>query len=220
MNIQAHFANHFGKEILIDAEGIKNTGIITGINQYFVTYISNGKQADAKIKDAKIIAPSLSDLIIQKIPRNICVLRLENGEYIQADNAGVYSDDEAIDKLADYMLITLNRMLRWNLTFDEFYNIKTRKREIVWMRQIHMTVNKRMRNITFREAAEVFKKDHATALHAGNVIDNLIDVDRHWRRDYEDVFKRIYVLFQDKERILNAFDYTKFSFYDDITFNK
>lgn len=62
----------------------------------------------------------------------------------------------------------------------------TRKREVVWPRQIAMSLLKKYTNLS--NAAIGFEfggKDHATVLHARKVVDNMRDTNARLRRDFE-----------------------------------
>lgn len=56
---------------------------------------------------------------------------------------------------------------------------KTRKREIVFCRQVIMSLQKEFdKTASWSEIAGHFNKDHSTAIHACKAINNLIDTDR------------------------------------------
>jgi hypothetical protein len=55
---------------------------------------------------------------------------------------------------------------------------KTRKREIVFCRQVIMSLQKEFdKTASWAEIAGHFNKDHATAMHACKAINNLVDTD-------------------------------------------
>ncbi len=71
---------------------------------------------------------------------------------------------------------------------------KTRKREIVQARQIAMYFSKTLTKSSLASiGAQIGKKDHATVLHACRTVNNLIDTDKQFRYDIEEIEKRLKV---------------------------
>jgi hypothetical protein len=61
------------------------------------------------------------------------------------------------------------------LSFPNFQKqYKSRKRELVDLRQLHMTWMCKCRKFTLNRSGYIYKKDHATALHACREVKNLI----------------------------------------------
>ena len=56
--------------------------------------------------------------------------------------------------------------------------LNTRKREIVFARQLVMALAKRYTKLTLKLIAEPFNRDHATVLYAEKTISNLCDTDK------------------------------------------
>ena len=59
--------------------------------------------------------------------------------------------------------------------------VKYRKRELVQARQLHMYIRKMFCGMSLATAAEIYKKDHATCIHAINTINNLVETDKEYR---------------------------------------
>jgi chromosomal replication initiator protein len=71
---------------------------------------------------------------------------------------------------------------------QELIDSKTRKREIVQVRQISMYLSKKHTNLSLsRIGCMVGNKDHATVLHACNVVEGLIEVDHSFRSKIENI---------------------------------
>ena len=65
---------------------------------------------------------------------------------------------------------------------------KTRKREIVQARQIAMYFAKNCTNNSLSKIGrEIGQKDHATVLHASRTVKNLMDIDKEFKQNIEDI---------------------------------
>lgn len=69
---------------------------------------------------------------------------------------------------------------------------KTRKREIVQARQIAMYFAKNMTKASLASiGSAIGGKDHATVLHACKTVNNLIETDKRFKRDLDEIEKRL-----------------------------
>ncbi|RLD30268.1 MAG: chromosomal replication initiator protein DnaA, partial [Bacteroidetes bacterium] len=83
----------------------------------------------------------------------------------------------------------------------EYYNIsleliqsKTRKREIVQARQIAMYFSKSLTKSSLATiGAKIGGKDHATVLHACKTVNNLIDTDKRFKMQVNELEKKLKV---------------------------
>ncbi|MFA9390183.1 MAG: chromosomal replication initiator protein DnaA [Prolixibacteraceae bacterium] len=81
----------------------------------------------------------------------------------------------------------------FNMPIDSLQS-KTRKREIVQARQIAMFFSKSLTKSSLASiGSQIGNKDHATVLHACKTVNNLIDTDKHFRIDVEEIEKRLKV---------------------------
>jgi len=81
----------------------------------------------------------------------------------------------------------------FNMPIDSLQS-KTRKREIVQARQIAMFFSKSLTKSSLASiGSQIGNKDHATVLHACKTVNNLIDTDKHFRVDVEEIEKRLKV---------------------------
>jgi chromosomal replication initiator protein len=79
----------------------------------------------------------------------------------------------------------------FNIPID-MMNSKTRKREIVQARQLSMYFSKKLTNNSLSTIGmHCGKKDHATVLHACRAISNLIETDKSFRTQVDDLEKKI-----------------------------
>ena len=65
--------------------------------------------------------------------------------------------------------------------------LDTRKREIVFARQLVMTMARKYTELPLRLIAEPFSRDHATVLHAEKTVNNLCETDN----DVHERYRRI-----------------------------
>lgn len=74
----------------------------------------------------------------------------------------------------------------------EMLQSKTRKREIVQVRQVSMFFSKSLTKSSLATiGSQIGDKDHATVLHACKTVNNLIDTDKRFRVQIEDIEKKI-----------------------------
>ena len=75
----------------------------------------------------------------------------------------------------------------YNISEDKL-NDKTRKREIVQARQMAMFFSKNLtRSSLVKIGAQIGGKDHATVLHACKTVNNLVDTDKRFRMQIEEI---------------------------------
>jgi chromosomal replication initiator protein len=87
------------------------------------------------------------------------------------------SIDYILQVIADYFHIEENSVLS-----------NTRKREIVQARQVAMYFAKRLTKSSLKSiGAQLGKKDHATVLHACRTVNNLIETDRYFKAQIEEL---------------------------------
>lgn len=77
----------------------------------------------------------------------------------------------------------------FKVTAYEMQNVKGRKYELVKARQLHMYVRKFYFGMSYSTAAGIYKKDHATAMHAKTIVHNFLETDRKYRSDTSEVWK-------------------------------
>lgn len=81
----------------------------------------------------------------------------------------------------------------FNMPIDSLQT-RTRKREVVQARQIAMYFSKNLtKNSLSAIGSLIGSKDHATVLHACKTVNNLLDTDRQFKMDVEEIGKRLKV---------------------------
>ena len=79
----------------------------------------------------------------------------------------------------------------YGLSVDQLKS-KTRKREIVQARQISMYYAKSMTKASLKSIGTYFGgRDHSTVIHACQTVNDLIDTDKKFKNDVEEIGKRI-----------------------------
>ena len=81
----------------------------------------------------------------------------------------------------------------FNMPVDSLQS-KTRKREVVQARQIAMFFSKTLTKSSLASiGSQIGRKDHATVLHACKTVSNLLDTDKQFKIDVEEIEKRLKV---------------------------
>lgn len=69
---------------------------------------------------------------------------------------------------------------------------KTRKREVVQARQLTMYLSKSCTNSSLKQIGKFFNgRDHSTVIHANQAVSNLLETDAEFRKQVEEVKKRM-----------------------------
>ncbi|MGB4536808.1 MAG: helix-turn-helix domain-containing protein, partial [Tenuifilaceae bacterium] len=75
---------------------------------------------------------------------------------------------------------------------NDVLHSKTRKREIVQARQIAMYFSKNLTKSSLSTIGSLIgNKDHATVLYACKTVNNLIDTDKHFKGQVEDIERKL-----------------------------
>lgn len=89
----------------------------------------------------------------------------------------------------DYIQKTVCEFVGINM---ELLKENTRKREVVYARQISMYLAKKYTKNSLKEIGKHFgNKDHSTVIHSIQVVDNQLEVDKKFREDIDELKKRI-----------------------------
>lgn len=79
---------------------------------------------------------------------------------------------------------------QWLTTVEEMHT-KKRNGDVAEARQVVMWYAHERRGYSFFMAGKIFGKNHATAIHARNTVNNLIETDRNFRGRLETVLRHI-----------------------------
>jgi chromosomal replication initiator protein len=118
----------------------------------------------------------------------------------------ILNKNEITLDLAKQIVDTLVKNTRKEISIDyiqkvvcDYFNIplnmigsKTRKREIVQVRQIAMYFAKQLTKASLSSiGTKIGNKDHATVLHACKTVNNLIETDKRFKIDIEEISKKL-----------------------------
>lgn len=83
-----------------------------------------------------------------------------------------------------------------NYLLDSDYILnKTRKREYVWARQVGMFLVSKHAKLSLSDIARIYKKDHATVIHANKVVNNLMDISKGTAKEIKAIEEKILTKF-------------------------
>lgn len=140
-----------------------------------ITYIA--EHANASIRDLEgIVVSIMAHSTINNANIDINLARRIVGDFSDYEKKTI-TIDEIIKKVSDYYGIEVNAI-----------NTRSRKREVVLVRQIAMYLAKKHLDMsTSKIGMYVGNRDHATVLHACKTITNLYDTDKQFRTELNEI---------------------------------
>jgi chromosomal replication initiator protein len=216
-----HIFNHLhqlGKQLILTSD--KSPIDIKGIEQRLLSRFKWGLTTDLQTpkyntrlailkkktyKDGLTMSEDVLEYISENINTNIRELE---GALISLLAQSTLNRKEITVDLAINMINKIVKQNKHEITIDyiqkivcDYFNMpidslqsKTRKREIVQARQIAMYFSKTMTKSSLASiGAQIGQKDHATVLHACKTVNNLIDTDKQFKIDMEEIEKRLKV---------------------------
>lgn len=216
-----HIFNHLhqlGKQLILTSD--KSPIEIKGIEQRLLSRFKWGLTTDLQTPDyttrlailkKKTYKDGLNmpDEVLEYIAQNITTnVRELEGALISLLAQSTLNKKAITVDLAIEMINKIVKQSKHEITIDyiqkivcDYFNMptdslqsKTRKREIVQARQIAMYFSKTLTKSSLASiGAQIGNKDHATVLHACKTVNNLIDTDKHFRVDVEEIEKRLKV---------------------------
>jgi len=216
-----HIFNHLhqlGKQLILASD--KSPIEIKGIEQRLLSRFKWGLTTDLQAPDfqtrlsilrKKTYTDGLSmpDDVLEYIAKNIETnVRELEGALISLLAQSTLNKREITIDLAVELINKIIKQSKHEITIDyiqktvcDYFNMpsdslqsKTRKREIVQARQIAMFFSKTLTKSSLASiGAQIGHKDHATVLHACKTVNNLIDTDKQFRNDIEEIEKRLKV---------------------------
>jgi hypothetical protein len=181
MDTRILFARHLGEKVLYENKEYILYGITSG---YALCINDKSDPFPVPFKESKLIFNSQEEFKETEAPASMSIVKTEIG-YTDAQ------EETDIDRENTILLIACKCA---GIYLDELYNTtKNRKRELVEVRQIHMTVRQRLtRTESLAKTGKIYGKDHATVLHAMNKIDTALNgFDINLREKYRPVFEFI-----------------------------
>lgn len=214
-----HIFNHLhqsGKQLILTSD--KPPVELQGLEQRLLSRFKWGLSADLQApgfdtritilkKKAYNDGIDLDDEILEYVATHITnnVRELE-GALISLLAQSTLNKKEITINLAKEMIDKLIKNSRREISIDyiqkivcDYYNIplnliqsKTRKREIVQARQVAMFFSKSLTKSSLATiGTQIGGKDHATVLHACKTVNNLIDTDKQFRLQIQDIEKKL-----------------------------
>ncbi len=214
-----HIFNHLhqsGKQLILTSD--KPPVELQGLEQRLLSRFKWGLSADLQSPgfDTRIAilktkayndGIDLDDEILEYVATHITnnVRELE-GALISLLAQSTLNKKEITINLAKEMIDKLIKNSRREISIDyiqkivcDYYNIplnliqsKTRKREIVQARQVAMFFSKSLTKSSLATiGTQIGGKDHATVLHACKTVNNLIDTDKQFRLQIQDIEKKL-----------------------------
>ena len=214
-----HIFNHLhqsGKQLILTSD--KSPVELQGMEQRLLSRFKWGLSADLQSpgfdtriailkKKAYNDGIDLDDEVLEYVATHITnnVRELE-GALISLLAQSTLNKKEITINLAKEMIDKLIKNSRREISIDyiqkivcDYYNIpinliqsKTRKREIVQARQVAMFFSKSLTKSSLATiGTQIGGKDHATVLHACKTVNNLIDTDKQFRLQIQDIEKKL-----------------------------
>jgi chromosomal replication initiator protein len=214
-----HIFNHLhqaGKQIILTSD--KPPVELQGLEQRLLSRFKWGLSADLQSPDfetrvailrQKIYKDGieLSDEVVEYIATNITNnIRELEGALISLLAQSTLNRKEITIELASEMIDKLVKNTKREISIDyiqkivsEYFGLpsdvlhtKTRKREIVQARQIAMYFSKSLTKSSLSTIGSLIGgKDHATVLHACKTVNNLIDTDKRFKNQIEDIERKL-----------------------------
>ena len=214
-----HIFNHLhqsGKQLILTSD--KPPVELQGMEQRLLSRFKWGLSADLQMPDFETRISILkhktykdginvSDEVVEYIATHIAnnVRELE-GALISLLAQSTLNKKEITLGLAREMIEKLIKNTKKEISIDyiqkvvcNYYNIpveliqsRTRKREIVQARQVAMYFSKGLTKSSLATiGSQIGGKDHATVLHACKTVNNLVDTDKHFKHQIEEIEKKL-----------------------------
>ncbi len=216
-----HIFNHLhqsGKQLILTSD--KAPIEIKGIEQRLLSRFKWGLTTDIQApdyetrlailkkktyKDGLTMPEPVLEYIAQNITTNVRELE---GALISLLAQSTLNRKSITVELAVDMINKIVKQSKHELTIDyiqkivcDYFNMpvdslqsKTRKREVVQARQIAMFFSKTLTKSSLSSiGSQIGRKDHATVLHACKTVTNLLDTDKQFKIDVEEIEKRLKV---------------------------
>ena len=214
-----HIFNHLhqsGKQLILTSD--KPPVELQGLEQRLLSRFKWGLSADLQVPDyetriailrQKIYKDGIDipDEVIEYIATHITDnIRELEGALISLLAQSTLNKREITLDLAKEMIDKLIKNTKREVSIDyiqkvvcnyfdigvEMIQSKTRKREIVQARQVAMYFSKNLTKSSLATiGSQIGGKDHATVLHACKTVNNLMDTDRQFRNQIEDIEKKL-----------------------------
>jgi len=216
-----HIFNHLhqlGKQLILTSD--KSPIEIKGIEQRLLSRFKWGLTTDLQSPDFETRLAilkkktykdglSMPDEVLEYIAHNITTnVRELEGALISLLAQSTLNNRAITLDLAIEMINKIVKQSKHEITIDyiqkivcDYFNMpvdslqsSTRKREVVQARQIAMFFSKSLTKSSLASiGSQIGSKDHATVLHACKTVNNLLDTDKQFKIDVEEIEKRLKV---------------------------
>lgn len=198
-SIQAHFANHLGKKICCNfGEEQQKELILKSVELTHVTALNGNPNEPITVayEECRLIFNSTKELSEVKAPEELSLIRVESN-LIPATKM-VRKSWETVKKELETIGCNCSK-----ISIDEFNaNIKKRKKEYLWPRQVVLSVLHKLENLSAAKAGDLYDKDHATTLSSVKAIRSLTETDRIWINQYRDMLDYIIDFYKEKANLI------------------
>lgn len=214
-----HIFNHLhqsGKQIILTSD--KPPVELQGLEQRLLSRFKWGLSADLQAPDFNTRASILRQKVYNdgiKMPQEVIEYIASNvtnnireleGALISLLAQSTLNKKEITVELASEMIEKLVKNTRREISIDyiqkivseyfgmpeEMIRAKTRKREIVQARQIAMYFSKNLTKSSLSTIGSLIGgKDHSTVLHACKTVNNLMETDKHFKRQVDEIERKL-----------------------------
>jgi chromosomal replication initiator protein len=214
-----HIFNHLhqsGKQLILSSD--KPPVELQGLEQRLLSRFKWGLSADLQIpdfetrvaileqkiyKDGIVLPPEVIEYIATHITDNVRELE---GALISLLAQSTLNKKEITLSLAKEMIDKLIKNTKREVSIDYIQKVvcnyfdvpidslqsKTRKREIVQARQVAMFFSKNLTKSSLATIGlQIGGKDHATVLHACKTVNNLVETDKQFKNQIEEIEKKL-----------------------------
>jgi len=214
-----HVFNHLqqsGKQLILSSD--KAPVELQGLEQRLLSRFKWGLSAELQVPDFqtrlnilkhKVYTDGivLSDDVLQYVAMHITTnIRELEGALVNLLAQSTFNKKEITLDLAKAMIDKVIKNSKKNISIEyiqkivcSYFNVpmdsiqtNTRKREIVQARQISMYFAKQLTKLSLTSiGSQIGSKDHATVLHACKTVNNLLETDKKFRNQIEDIEKKL-----------------------------
>ncbi|MDE6451659.1 MAG: chromosomal replication initiator protein DnaA [Odoribacter sp.] len=218
-----HIFNHlrqYGKQLILTCD--KAPAVLEGMEDRLLSRFRSGLSVEIKLPDFKTrkeialnkarkegmdFSEEIIEYICQYVDSNI--RELEGAMYSLLAQSTFYKRDLTLDMVRDVLANIVKKPAAEELTVDKIQQVvcehfkistellqtKTRKREVVQARQLAMYFSKNYTKYSLSYIGnQIGKKDHATVLYACKAVADLMDTDRNFKMQVEEIQRKLYCM--------------------------
>lgn len=183
MDILTHYTSHLGKFVLFNDKEIR----LESIHQSYIAGLNGNKEPELmKPDDCKLIFDNEREYYRSCAPYFISVIRSDDG-YTEAAKIKPEPPEETEKQIVE-------AICKCSQTNEEGLKQRTRKREIVQGRQIHMTLRKKLifPEDSLQTTANIYYQEHATVINSIKKVTNSLE--SNYDVEFRERFRRVWEL--------------------------